>query len=95
MSLVTTHLENFNEKQTGKSRDSTASRIDRVVLNLQRCFPSNSQHNMRAAKRAKLEVPVSEMNGELENGHNRVEHETDAGALSRQQIMALRAVHIG
>lgn len=92
MSLVTTHLENFNEKQTGKSRDSTASRIDRVVLNLQRCFPSNSQHNMRAAKRAKLE---SEMNGELENGHNGVEHETDADALSRQQIMALRAAHIG
>lgn len=50
---------------------------------------------MRAAKRAKLEVPVSEMNGELENGHNGVEHETDAGALSHQQIMALRAAHIG
>ena len=53
---------------------------------------------MRAAKRAKLEVPVSEMNGKLENGHrnhNGVERETDAGALSSRQIMALRAAHIG
>jgi len=52
---------------------------------------------MRAAKRAKLEVPVSEMNGKLENGchYNGVEHETDTGALSPQQIMALRQAHIG
>ena len=56
-----------------------------------------SQPNMRAAKRAKLEVPVSEVNEKLENGHNYngVEHETDTGALSSQQIMALRAAHIG
>ena len=56
-----------------------------------------SQPNMRAAKRAKLEVPVSEVNEKLENGHkyNGVEHETDTGALSSQQIMALRAAHIG
>ena len=53
---------------------------------------------MSVAKRAKLEVPVSEMNGKLENSHdnhNGVDHETDAGALSSQQIMALRAAHIG
>lgn len=52
---------------------------------------------MRETKRAKLEVPVSEMNGKLENGchYNGVEHETDTGALSPRQIMALRQAHIG
>lgn len=50
---------------------------------------------MSAAKRAKLEAP---MNGNFENSHdnhNGVEHETDAGSLSSQEIMALRAAHIG
>lgn len=53
---------------------------------------------MRAVKRAKLDVPVSEVDGKLENGYhhqNGVEHETEAGGLSSQQIMALRAAHIG
>ena len=49
---------------------------------------------MKAAKRAKLEVPVSEMNGK-QHENNGVEHKTDAGALSPQQIMALREAHIG
>lgn len=38
------------------------------------------------------------MNGSFENSHdnhNGVEHETDAGSLSSQEIMALRAAHIG
>lgn len=53
---------------------------------------------MSAAKKAKLEIPVSEINGKVENSHdnhNGIEHETDAGSLSSQQIMALRAAHIG
>lgn len=86
----------MNEK--GKSRDSPSSDpsscIDRVVLNLRWCFPNYSQHSMKAAKRAKLEIPVSEMNGK-HHVNNGVEHKTDTGALSPRQIMALREAHIG
>lgn len=53
---------------------------------------------MSLAKRAKLDLPSSSMNGKLENGYdcpNGVEDETKASELSSQEIMALRAKHIG
>ena len=56
-------------------------------------------YNMKVAKRAKLDVSASEMNGNLENGYpcqSRDEDETKAsGGLSTQEIMELRTKHIG
>ena len=62
-------------------------------------FPHNT--SMSLAKRAKLDVPTSEIvNEKLQNGYhsdcrNGVEEETETGGLSTQEIMALREKHIG
>ena len=55
--------------------------------------------NMSMAKRAKLDVPASEIIiNKLKNGNhcaNGVEDDTKSRGLSTQEIMELRSAHIG
>lgn len=73
------------------------------ILGLRR-FHHLKLRNMSAAKRARLDAPTSEVNGELKNGYHGCKNgleivgqdEDKIGAgLSKREIMRLRAEHIG